>query len=83
MAGLREAGLGVPDAQGNFVWLATGEQTTQVAAALRRGGLIARPFAGDGVRISVGEDESVENSYGSRHPLWRLYPRVTRRRGLA
>ena len=57
---LREAGWAIPQAQGNFVWLATGEQTTAIAAAFDEAGLIVRPFAGDGIRISVGEEESVE-----------------------
>lgn len=59
-AGLRAAGWRVPEAQGNFVWLATGPQTQQAAAAFERGGVIVRPFADDGVRISIGEEESVE-----------------------
>ncbi len=59
-AGLRDLGWDVPQAQGNFVWLATGEQTTAVAEAFDTGGLIVRAFAGDGIRISVGEEESVE-----------------------
>lgn len=59
-AGLREAGWRVPEAQGNFVWLATGEQTNEVAEAFERGGVIVRPFAGDGVRVSIGEEESVD-----------------------
>ncbi len=58
-AQLREAGWRVPEAQGNFVWLPTGEETLAVAAAFDEAGLIVRPFAGDGVRISVGEEESV------------------------
>lgn len=58
--GLREQGWDVPDAQGNFVWLPTGEQTMTVAEAFDAAGLIVRPFAGDGIRISVGEHESVE-----------------------
>jgi len=57
---LRELGWDVPDAQGNFVWLPTGEQTTTAAAAFDEGGIIVRAFAGDGMRISVGEEESVE-----------------------
>ncbi|MGZ0712249.1 histidinol-phosphate transaminase (plasmid) [Coraliomargarita sp. W4R53] len=58
-AGLREAGWRVPQAQGNFVWLAAGDETMAVAAAFEAAGLIVRPFAGDGIRISVGEEESV------------------------
>lgn len=62
--GLRARGWEVPEAQGNFVWLATGEQTLAAAAAFEEAGLVVRPFAGDGVRITVGEEESVEKVLG-------------------
>jgi histidinol-phosphate aminotransferase len=58
--GLRARGWRVPDAQGNFVWLPAGAHTDAVAAAFAAAGLIVRPFSGDGLRISVGEHESVE-----------------------
>ena len=57
VAGLREAGWSVPDAQSNFVWLPTTDPN--VAGAFESAGLIVRPFP-DGVRISVGEVESLE-----------------------
>lgn len=57
---LREAGWDVPDAQGNFVWLAAGDRTVEVAAAFEEAGLIVRPFPGDGIRISIGEEESLD-----------------------
>ena len=57
---LRAQGWDIPVAQGNFVWLATGAQTMDAAAAFEAAGCIVRPFAGDGIRISVGEEESVE-----------------------
>lgn len=57
---LRETGWGVPDAQGNFVWLPAGDRALEVAAAFEEAGLIVRPFAGDGIRISVGEEESLD-----------------------
>lgn len=60
VAGLREQGWNVPDAQGNFVWLPLGELTVQAAAAFDAADLMVRPFAGDGIRISVGEHESVD-----------------------
>ena len=59
-ARLRDAGWDVPDAQGNFVWLPAGERALEVAAAFEDAGLIVRPFAGDGVRISIGEHESID-----------------------
>nr|WP_307220460.1 histidinol-phosphate transaminase [Microbacterium sp. SORGH_AS_0888] len=60
VAALREAGWRVPEAQGNFVWLATGAETTAVAAEFEAAGLIVRGFAGDGIRVSVGEPDAVE-----------------------
>nr|WP_197978761.1 MULTISPECIES: histidinol-phosphate transaminase [unclassified Microbacterium] len=60
VARLREAGWPVPDAQGNFVWLPAGERAVEVAAAFEEAGLVVRPFAGDGVRISIGEAESLD-----------------------
>ncbi|MHC2998184.1 aminotransferase [Microbacterium sp. HJ5] len=57
---LREAGWRIPDAQGNFVWLPAGDETLAAAQAFDDEGIIVRPFAGDGIRISVGEEESVE-----------------------
>lgn len=61
---LRAAGWDVPEAQGNFVWLAAGDETLAVAAAFAEAGLVVRPFAGDGIRISVGEHESVDKVLG-------------------
>lgn len=58
--GLRGLGWRVPEAQGNFVWLATGAETADAAVAFETAGLIVRPFAGEGLRISVGEEESVD-----------------------
>ncbi len=57
---LRAQGWSIPVAQGNFLWLATGEQTMDAAAAFESVGCIVRPFAGDGIRISVGEEESLD-----------------------
>ncbi|KTS08410.1 histidinol-phosphate transaminase [Microbacterium testaceum] len=60
VARLRDAGWPVPDAQGNFVWLPAGGRALEVAAAFEEAGLVVRPFAGDGVRISIGEEESLD-----------------------
>ncbi|WEK61286.1 MAG: histidinol-phosphate transaminase [Candidatus Microbacterium colombiense] len=57
--GLRAQGWQVPDAQANFVWLPTGARTDEVAAAFVAADLIVRPFSGDGIRISVGEEPSI------------------------
>lgn len=61
VAGLRDAGWPVPDPHGNFVWLAAGEETGAVAELLERHGIVGRVFAGEGVRVTVGEEDSVRN----------------------
>ncbi len=55
VAGLVVRGWHLPDAQGNFVWLALGEATSAFAAAAEEAGITVRPFAGEGVRVSIGE----------------------------
>jgi histidinol-phosphate aminotransferase len=56
-AALRERGLDVADSQANFVWLPLGERTAEVAAALEARAVITRPFAGEGIRVTVGLPE--------------------------
>ena len=58
VAGLRAAGWDVPAAQGNFVWLGLGDRTVDFAAAADEAGIVVRPFAGDGARVSIGETEA-------------------------
>ncbi|MEO5709201.1 MAG: histidinol-phosphate transaminase [Nocardioidaceae bacterium] len=52
---LQGQGWTVPDAQGNFVWLPLGDRALDFAAAAEQAGIMVRPFAGDGVRVSIGE----------------------------
>ena len=56
--GLADAGLVVPEPQGNFVWFAAGDRTADLAAAADELGIVVRPFAGDGARITIGESEA-------------------------
>lgn len=58
--GLAAQGWRVPEPQGNFVWLVTGDATIAAAEILETHGVVARVFAPEGIRISVGEAESVE-----------------------
>jgi len=58
--GLRHLGLDVPEAQGNFVWLGTGPATGRAADAFDAAGVAVRAFPPDGIRVSVGEPESVD-----------------------
>jgi histidinol-phosphate aminotransferase len=57
---LTAQGWSIPAAQGNFVWLPTGEHTVAAAEVLEAHGIIARVFPPDGIRVSIGEPESVE-----------------------
>lgn len=59
---LRAQGWHVPVAQGNFVWLPTAERTDEVAEALFQAGVVARPFAGEGIRVSVGEQAGLDRA---------------------
>lgn len=58
-AGLVAQGWNTPKPQGNFVWLPTAENTAAAAQVFESHGIIVRAL-GEGVRISVGETESVE-----------------------
>ena len=56
--GLRAVGWDVPDAQGNFVWLPLGDDALGFAEVAQAEGIAVRPFAGDGVRVTIGETEA-------------------------
>ncbi len=60
VAGITDAGWTVPEPQGNFVWFDLGERTVDLAATFGDAGLAVRPFAGEGLRISVGEPEATD-----------------------
>jgi histidinol-phosphate aminotransferase len=51
------AGFTVPPTQANFVWLALGEQTAPFAAHCLDHKVVVRPFAPDGVRVTVSSPE--------------------------
>ncbi|MCC2333679.1 histidinol-phosphate transaminase [Cellulomonas wangsupingiae] len=60
LAGLRAQGWDVPDSQANFVWLPLGHRAAGFAERCAHAGVLVRPFAGDGVRVSVGEREATD-----------------------
>jgi histidinol-phosphate aminotransferase len=55
---LRGQGWTLPEAQGNFVWLALGEDSPRFSQACEEAGMTVRPYAADGVRVSIGEPEA-------------------------
>lgn len=56
---LREQGwTDVPASEANFVWLRLDERTAGFAAACEEAGVVVRPFAGEGARVTIGEPEA-------------------------
>jgi histidinol-phosphate aminotransferase len=55
--GLLDAGYDVPASQANFVWLVLGERSAAFAESCLAGGVVVRPFPGEGVRVTVGLPE--------------------------
>lgn len=51
----------IPRPHGNFVWFPTGERTPEALEVFQKHGIIARGYLPDGVRLTIGEKESVEN----------------------
>lgn len=58
VAALTELGYWVPQTRANFVWLTLGEHSTAFAELAEKNALSVRAFAGEGVRVSIGEDEA-------------------------
>lgn len=54
---VREIVADVPDTQANFVWLPLGDRSVDFARHCEAHGVIVRPFAGEGVRVTVGTPE--------------------------
>jgi histidinol-phosphate aminotransferase len=53
-AELTAMGYSVPPSEANFVWLPLGDHTLEWAAGCEERGVIVRPFAGSGARITIG-----------------------------
>ncbi|WP_294179574.1 histidinol-phosphate transaminase [uncultured Schumannella sp.] len=81
-AALANQGIRIPEPQGNFVWLATGEHTVEAGEVLMEHGIVARVFPGDGIRVSVGEPESVEKLLDATAELVRTLPQALPSTGL-
>jgi len=58
---LLAAGYRVPESQSNFVWLPLGDRATEFAEHCAAHKVIVRPFAGDGVRVTVASAD--ENDF--------------------
>ena len=57
---LTDLGFEISASQANFVWLPLGERSEQFAQQCSDSAVAVRTFAGEGVRISIGEREALE-----------------------
>ncbi len=71
---LVDQGWSVPRPQGNFVWLATGASTAAAAELFAAAGIVVRPFAAEGIRISIGESQSVDKLLKAAAEVVRTLP---------
>ncbi|WP_411143201.1 histidinol-phosphate transaminase [Streptomyces sp. x-80] len=53
-------GWTLPESHANFVWLRLGDRAADFAAACERAGVVVRPFAGEGVRVTIGESAAMD-----------------------
>jgi histidinol-phosphate aminotransferase len=54
---LTAAGWWLPDQQANFVYLPIGARTDEVYLELERRGVVTRPFANEGIRVTISTPE--------------------------
>lgn len=57
---LVDQGWNPPRPHGNFVWLETGELTGRAVEVFEAHGVVVRALGTDGIRVSIGEEESVD-----------------------
>ncbi len=79
--GLVEQGWPVPRSSSNFLWLPVGAATAEIAEALMDAGFVVRAFPPEGLRISVGEAESVDSLLRATASLVHLLPTGARTAG--
>lgn len=65
VAELESAGWKLPPAQANFVYLPAGERTDQTYLDLERRGVVTRPFAGQGIRVTIGTEAENDRFLGT------------------
>jgi histidinol-phosphate aminotransferase len=64
-------GYPVPPSEANFVWLPLGDATTEWAAGCEERGVIVRPFAGSGVRVTIGTPDENDRFLSAAADLFR------------
>lgn len=75
VAALTASGWNLPDAQGNFVWIAAGDRTAELVAHFgsQPRPILVRPFAGEGVRLTIGTPEENDSALAALSELpWQV-----------
>lgn len=62
---LLAGGADVAPSQANFVWLPLGDETDRVYLAIEKAGVVTRPFAGEGIRVTIGTPEENDRFLGA------------------
>lgn len=60
LAVLRDTGWPAVPSEANFVWVPAGPRSAELDELLQRGGVVARTFPGEGVRISAGSELDID-----------------------
>jgi histidinol-phosphate aminotransferase len=71
---LRDQGWNSPRPHGNFIWLETKHLTERATEIFSEHGIVARALGSDGIRISIGERESVESLLKASEEVVRSLP---------
>ncbi len=74
--GLRAQGWPVPASEANFLWFPMGADTAAANEIFLSHGVVARALGADGIRVSVGEAESVEKVLAASAEIAEKFPAV-------
>lgn len=74
---IAELNLAIPKSQSNFVWLPSGEHNEAANEILLSHGIVGRVLGNDGIRISVGEEESLPPLFAALEEISRKFPDLT------
>jgi histidinol-phosphate aminotransferase len=69
---LEQGWTSIPRPHGNFIWYPTGARTEAALEVFRAHGIVARGYLPDGIRLTIGEAESVENVLNASEEIARM-----------
>ena len=68
---LSRIGYEIPPSEANFVWFPLGDKTVDWAAGCEERGVIVRPFAGSGARVTIGAPDENDRFLDAARALYR------------